>query len=86
MSAFDQLRNHPLARQPLRPVWRIRCRCWFRPGAPGEVAVCECGFWWRAGRRGQWRAISRRHVFRALLPGLMGELSRFELTGRWPDN
>jgi hypothetical protein len=52
----------------------------------GEVAACECGYWWRAGKRGRWRAISARRAFRALFPGLMRELSRFELTGGWPED
>jgi hypothetical protein len=51
---------------------------------PGEVAACECGYWWRVGRRGRWHAICALRAFRLLLPGLMRELSYFELTGGWP--
>jgi hypothetical protein len=50
----------------------------------GQIAVCECRSWWRAGKRGRWYAISKRRAFRALLPELMRELGHFEVTGRWP--
>jgi hypothetical protein len=85
MSAFDQLRNELRSVQPVPPVWRMQCRCRFRPGSPGEIAVCKCGYWWRAGQRGRWRAICARRAFRVLVPGLMREVSCFELTGGWPD-
>jgi hypothetical protein len=85
MSAFDQLRNDLLSVQPVRPVWRMQCTCRFRPGRPGEITACECGYWWRAGQRGRWRPISARRAFRVLVPGLMRELSCFELTGGWPE-
>jgi hypothetical protein len=86
MSAFDQLRNDLLSSvQPVRPVWRMQCRCRFRPGRPGEITACECGYWRRAGQRGRRRPISAPRAFRVLVPGLMRELSCFELTGGWPE-
>jgi hypothetical protein len=84
MVAFDRFPDSPPAHQPFPPAWRMRCRCSVRPGAPGEVAACECGYWWRVGRRGRWQAVSARRAFRVLLPGLLRELGRFELTGGWP--
>jgi len=86
MSAFDQLRNPLPSCQPLRPVWRVRCRCWFRPGTPGEATACECGYWWRADKRGRWRAISARRAFQVLFPALTRDLRIFELTGFWPED
>jgi hypothetical protein len=84
MGTFDQLGNHLLPYQPLPPVWRMQCTCSFQPGRPGQVAACECGYWWRAGKRGRWHAISVRRAFRVLLPELIDGLGRFELTGDWP--
>lgn len=84
MGTFDQLGSRLLTYQPLPPVWRMQCRCSFKPGRPGEIAACQCGYWWHVSNRGRWHAISTRHAFRVLLPDLMGMLSCFELTGGWP--
>ena len=78
MGAFDQLARRFPAFEPTPPVWRMRCRCPLRAGRPGQIAACECRFWWRAGRRGQWYAISKRRAFRALVPELRRALGDFE--------
>jgi hypothetical protein len=61
----------------------MRCRCPLRPGAPGQIAACECRFWWRASKRGQWYAISKRRAFRVLAPELRRALADFEQPGGW---
>jgi hypothetical protein len=86
MGAFDQPVQRLPSYEPFPPAWRMRCRCPFRAGRPGEIAACACGYWWRVSKRGQWYAISKRRAFRALLPDLMRELGRFETTGDWPTN
>jgi hypothetical protein len=50
----------------------------------GEIAACGCRFWWRAGKRGRWYAISKRRALHALVRELRRELSYFEVTGNWP--
>jgi hypothetical protein len=62
----------------------MSCNCLFRADRPGQIAACQCGFWWRVGRRGQWHAISKRRAFRTLLPDLRRALGYFEVTGGWP--
>jgi hypothetical protein len=84
MGAFDQLARRLPAFDPTPPVWRMRCRCAFKAGRPGQIAACGCRFWWRASRRGQWYAISKRRAFRTLLPELTRALGHFEATGAWP--
>jgi hypothetical protein len=84
MDIFDQPAERLYSYQPFPPVWRMMCRCWFRAGGLGEIAACECRFWWRVNRRGRWYAISRRRAFRALRPDLLRGLSYFEATGEWP--
>jgi hypothetical protein len=84
MDAFDQPAGRVRPHEPIPPVWRMFCRCSFRAGRHGEIAACACRWWWRVGRRGRWYAISKRRAFRALLPGLIGELGYFEATGGWP--
>jgi hypothetical protein len=86
MSGFDQPVKRLPSRAPSLPVWRMHCRCRFRAGKPGEIAACGCGLWWRVSKRGRWYAISKRRAFRALMPGLIGELGYLEVTGRWPAN
>ena len=86
MSAFDQPVNRVRPHEPIPPVWRMFCRCSFKAGKQGEIAACGCRSWWRVGRQGRWYAISKRRAFRALLPGLLGELGHFETTGDWPGN
>lgn len=61
----------------------MNCLCSFRVGKVGEIAACECRYWWRVDKRGKWCAISKRRAFRVLLPDLMRELSHFEATGGW---
>ena len=83
MGAFDPVRRLP-RHEPIPPVWRMFCRCSFRVGRVGEIAVCGCRSWWRVGRSGRWYAISQRRAFRALLPDLAHEIGHFEITGGWP--
>ena len=84
MGAFDQPVRRRHRHEPIPPVWRMFCRCSFRVGRVGEVAVCGCRSWWRVGRSGRWYAISKRRAFRALLPDLAHEIGHFEVTGGWP--
>ena len=86
MSGFDQpVKRLPSCARSL-PVWRMHCRCRFKAGQPEEIVACGCGFWWRVSKRGRWYAISKRRAFRALMPGMMGELGYLEVTGRWLAN
>jgi hypothetical protein len=84
MVAFDQLASRLPSYDPTPPVWRMHCRCQLKPGGPGDLAACACRYWWRASKRGQWCAISKRRAFRVLLPGLKRALGHFEVTGNWP--
>ena len=85
MSTFDQPVKRPRSHDPIPPVWRMRCLCAFRAGSVGEIAACQCRFWWRVGRRGRWYAISKRRALRALVRELRRELGYFEVTGNWPE-
>jgi hypothetical protein len=84
MGAFDQVVRRLPAFDPMPPVWRMHCHCSFKPGRPGEIAACTCRFRWRANKRGQWYAISKRRAFRVLTPELRRVLGQFEVTGSWP--
>jgi hypothetical protein len=84
MGVFDQPVNRVRSYDPTPPVWRMRCLCSFRAGRAGEIAACQCRYWWRVGRRGRWYAISKRRAFRALASELRRELSSFEAAGIWP--
>lgn len=84
MGAFDQVASRLPSFDPMPPVWRMHCRCLLTPGKPGQIAACACRSWWRASKRGQWHAISKRRALRMLLPELRRQLGYFELTGRWP--
>jgi hypothetical protein len=84
MRAFSQVVSRLPSLDPVPPVWRMHCRCQLKAGTPGEIAACACRCWWRASKRGQWQAISKRRVFRVLLPQLRRQLGHFETTGNWP--
>jgi hypothetical protein len=84
MRAFHQVVSRLPSFDPVPPLWRMGCRCLFKPGRPGEITACACRSWWRASKRGQWYAISRRRVFRVLMPQLRRQLGHFEVTGSWP--
>ena len=84
MDAFDQVVNRLPSFDPVPPVWRMHCRCLLKQRRAGEITACRCRFWWRATKRGQWRAISKRRVFWVLLPELRHQLGLFEATGSWP--
>jgi hypothetical protein len=84
MRALHQVINCFPSYDPVPPVWRMHCRCQLKPGRPGDIAACACRSWWRASKRGQWHAISKRRAFRELLPQLRHQLGHFEVTGNWP--
>lgn len=84
MRAFHRVVSRLPSFDPVPPVWRMHCRCLLQPGTPREITACECSFWWRASKRGQWHAISQRRVFHVLLPQLRRQLGHFEMTGNWP--
>ena len=84
MGVFDQPVKRLQSYDPFPPVWRMRCLCSFRAGKAGEIAACGCRFWWRAGTRGRWYAISRRRALGVLARELRRELDYFDVTGNWP--
>jgi len=84
MGVFDQPVKRLQSYDPFPPVWRMRCLCSFRAGKVGEIAPCGCRFWWRAGKRGRWYAISRRRALGVLAHELRRELDYFDVTGNWP--
>ena len=82
--AFEPSPMRPARHEPMRGIARIGCRCDFRSNCvPDEIGVCGCGYWWRVGRRGRWRAISKRKAFKLLWPVIEKELDCWVTTGNW---